>query len=326
MTQGPGRIPNRVNRIIRIGTRKSKLALWQSNWVKGRLESLYLGLKVELVKITTTGDKILDSPLSKIGGKGLFVKEIENALLRGDVDIAVHSMEDLPAHLPDGLMLCSFPKREDPRDALISRHKGGLSHLRPNAKVGTSSLRRAAQLLHLRPDLRIEALRGNVDTRIRKLDQGEFDAIVLAGAGLKRLGFAERITEYMGLDRIIPAIGQGVLGLEVRAEDREIASLLAPLNEPSTEVAVRAERAFLRELEGGCQVPLAAHAKVSNGRVALEGMVAELDGSRMIRDKKVGEYQDAERIGVELARDLLERGAKEILERIYKETRLPRNS
>ncbi len=310
-------MPNKVNRIIKIGTRKSKLALWQSNWVKAQIESLYPGMRVELVRITTTGDKILDSPLSKIGGKGLFVKEIENALLRGDVDIAVHSMKDLPAQLPEGLKLCSFPKREDPRDAFISRHGLGFSQLRPRAKVGTSSLRRAAQLLNLRPDLKIESLRGNVDTRLRKLHQGEFDAIVLAGAGLKRLGFTEKITEYLSPDTMIPAIGQGVLGLEIRAEDWEVASLLAPLNDPLTEVAVRAERGFLRELEGGCQVPLAAHAKVSDGQVILEGMVAELDGSRMIKDKKAGQHQEAEKIGVELARHLLEMGAGEILEKIY---------
>ncbi len=306
-----------MKKTVRIGTRKSKLALWQSNWVKARIESLNQGVVVELVKITTTGDKILDSPLSKIGGKGLFVKEIEAALLDGRVDIAVHSMKDVPAELPQGLTLCSFPRREDPRDVLISADGKPLSQLKKGARVGTSSLRRAAQLLHLRPDLQVENLRGNVDTRLKKLAQGDFDAIVLAAAGLGRLGLSERATEYFSPETIIPAIGQGVLGLEIRADDVETARLLAPLNHHHTETAVKAERAFLKELEGGCQVPLAGHAKVDGQSVELLGMVGELDGSKLVRDSLVGRIQEAEKLGIELARRLLKMGAREILQKIY---------
>ncbi len=303
--------------ILRIGTRKSKLALWQSEWIKNQIESHHPEVTVELLKITTTGDKILDSPLSKIGGKGLFVKEIEDALLQQRIDMAVHSMKDVPAELPHGLMLCCFPAREDPRDALISRHGGGLDQLPAGAKVGTSSLRRVAQILHIRPDLKPITLRGNVDTRLRKLDSGEFDAIVLASAGLHRLGLSHRITQYFSTTTMIPAIGQGVLGLEIRAHDRNTYDILASLNHHPTEVTVRAERAFLKELEGGCQVPIAAHAYYEKGKIRLEGLVAELDGSLVIRDECSGSESDPEDIGVRLAKMVLNRGAHKVLEKVY---------
>lgn len=303
--------------ILKIGTRKSKLALWQSEWVKNQIEAHHPRVAVELVKITTKGDKILDSPLSKIGGKGLFVKEIEDALLKGVIDIAVHSMKDVPADLPEGLSLCCFPKREDPRDALISSDGRKLEELPPGAKVGTSSLRRIAQVLHLRPDLQPLTLRGNVDTRLRKLDAGEFQAIILASAGLKRLGLSSRVDELFPIETMIPAIGQGVLGLEVRAGDRETSEILSIMNHYPTEVTVRAERAFLKELEGGCQVPIAAHAYYDHGKIRLEGMVADLEGRMMIKDKCFGDDSDPEGIGIGLAKTLLDRGADKILANIY---------
>ncbi|MGD8983716.1 MAG: hydroxymethylbilane synthase [Desulfobacteraceae bacterium] len=305
--------------VIRIGTRGSKLALTQSELIKKEIERVHSNVQVELVRLKTTGDKILDSPLAKIGGKGLFVKEIEEALLNERVDLAVHSMKDVPAELPEGLILATFPAREDPRDAFVSVKYGNLEQLPQGARVGTGSLRRAAQLLHIRPDLKLVPLRGNVDTRLRKLEGGEFQAIILAAAGMRRLGFEERISQLLSTEQILPAIGQGALGLEVRHDDEQTIGLIDFLNDEETQVTVKAERAFLKELEGGCQVPMAAFSRLDSERLDLEGMVAELDGSNVIRDRITGERDEAEDMGVRLARRLLASGADEILERIYGE-------
>jgi hydroxymethylbilane synthase len=305
--------------ILRIGTRGSKLALAQSRWVRDNIEAKHPNLQVELIRIKTTGDKILDSPLAKIGGKGLFVKEIEEALLNGRVDLAVHSMKDVPAELPEGLILATFPEGEDPRDAFVSVKYGNLEQLPQGARVGTGSLRRAAQLLHIRPDLELVPLRGNVDTRLRKLEAGEFQAIILAAAGMKRLGFEDRITQLLSTEQILPAIGQGALGLEVRHDDEQTIGLISFMNDEKTEVRVQAERAFLKELEGGCQVPMAAFCRINNGQLHLQGMVAELDGSRILRDEIIGERDEADEMGIRLARRLLASGADEILDGIYGE-------
>lgn len=303
--------------ILKIGTRGSKLAMTQSLWVKKKIEAKHPQVRVELVKITTTGDKILDSPLSQVGGKGLFVKEIEEALLEKRVDLAVHSMKDVPADLPDALMLSTFPEREDPRDALISLDNRTLDQLPPGAKVGTSSLRRGAQLLHIRQDLKLVSLRGNVDTRLRKLTSGELSAIILATAGLKRLGLEDRITQVISCEKVLPAVGQGALGLEVRRGDTQTMGLIDFMNHEPTEITVRTERAFLKKLEGGCQVPIAGFATLDRETVHFTGMVAELDGSRLIRDEISGNKNQAEELGVTLAGKLLKDGAAEILERVY---------
>jgi len=305
--------------ILRIGTRGSRLALAQSEWVRERVEERYSDIRVDLVKIKTKGDKILDSPLSEIGGKGLFVKEIEDALLRKEVDVAVHSVKDIPTELPDGLKLSVFPKREDPHDAFISKDFKTLADLPEGSSVGTSSLRRSAQLLHMRPDLHIVPLRGNVDTRLRKLESGDFQAIILAAAGIKRLGLSARINHIIPSDDLLPAIGQGALGLELRENDK-IGNLLQFMNHKPTEVAVRAERAFLKDLEGGCQVPVAAYGRLSGDSLILKGMVADLDGSRIIKDEVRGQKDNPEDMGISLARRLLSSGADEILARIYGKT------
>jgi hydroxymethylbilane synthase len=305
--------------ILRIGTRGSKLALAQSEWVKKKVQTRHPEVQVELVKIKTKGDKILDSPLSKVGGKGLFVKEIEDALLKGDVDLAVHSMKDVPAELQKGLKISVYPKREDPRDAFVSRHFRAVKDMPQGASVGTSSLRRSAQLLHMRPDLHIVPLRGNVDTRLRKLDSGDLQAIVLAIAGLNRLGLSDRITAPLSPEAVLPAIGQGVLGLELREHDQMTRQLISFLNDIETELAAGAERAFLKELEGGCQVPLAGYARVEKDRIVLDGMVAELDGSVILRQQLTGGKDQPEELGIALARQLIAAGAGRILEKIYKE-------
>ena len=305
--------------VLRIGTRGSKLALTQSEWVKKKIEGKHPHAQVQLVRIKTTGDKILDSPLAKIGGKGLFVKEIEEALLNKRVDLAVHSMKDVPAALPEGLILATFPEREDPHDAFVSIECPNLDQLPQGARVGTGSLRRAAQLFHIRPDLELLPLRGNVDTRLRKLEAGEFQAIILAAAGMRRLGFEGRISQLLSTEQILPAIGQGALGLEVRHGDDETIGLINFLNDEETQVTVKAERAFLKELEGGCQVPMAAFSRLNGGRLDLEGLVAELDGSKIIRDRITGARNEAEDMGIRLARRILASGADEILERIYGE-------
>ena len=302
---------------IRIGTRGSKLALRQSEWIKEQLEMRHSGIRVALVKIKTTGDKILDVPLSKIGGKGLFVKEIEEALLQNRVDVAVHSMKDVPAELPDDLMLSTFPPREDPSDALISQGQKTLDQLPQGARVGTSSLRRGAQLLHLRPDLTLVSLRGNVDTRLNKLKAGDLQAIILAAAGLNRLGLSNLITQTIPFHQLLPAVGQGALGLEVRRGDQETMGLLDFLNHEDTQTAVAAERAFLKTLEGGCQVPIAGFARIKGDTLSFEGLVAEVDGSRIFKETATGKRNQAEEMGIRVARKLLATGAGDVLKRLY---------
>ncbi len=293
------------------------LALWQANWVKSEIEKRNPGVEVALEKIKTTGDKILDVPLAKVGGKGLFVKEIEEALLSGRVHLAVHSMKDVPTVFPDGLHLRAITEREDPRDAVFSRNGVKLLDLPKGAKIGTSSLRRQAQLLHARPDFEMLHLRGNLDTRMRKLSEGHFDAIILAGAGVRRLGWADRITEYLQPEVSLPAIGQGALGIETPADDPEINSLVAFFDHPDTSVAVRAERALLKRLEGGCQVPIAAYGEVSGATIKLSGLVASTDGKTLIKDVVTGNTRDAETLGISLAEKLLKQGAWDILKDLY---------
>jgi hydroxymethylbilane synthase len=364
----------KINKIS-IGTRASKLALWQAEWIKSELKELYPDLEIELIKIKTTGDKILDVPLAKVGGKGLFVKEIEEALLRHEADIAVHSMKDVPTEFPDSLHLAVICEREDPRDALIlpphpplakGGQRGGrrlkentklppcsLIFKLPNgAKIGTSSLRRSCQLLNNRPDLKIEQLRGNLDTRLRKLDEGQFYAIILAAAGIKRLGLEERISEILSPEISLPAIGQGAIGIECRIDDEFINKLIAPLNHPETSICVKAERAFLERLEGGCQVPIAAYARIVNkksevrsqksnpsfhplskggpegindsslttpdSKLIMDGLVGSLTGDRIIKGYIEGRPGHAEALGIALAEDVLSRGAKDILDEIYR--------
>lgn len=305
-----------MKRVILIGTRASALATWQANWVKSELEKRYPDMMVGLVKIKTTGDKILDVPLAKVGGKGLFTKEIEEALLKKQVDIAVHSMKDVPTDFPDGLHLACITEREDVRDALISNGVS-LKNLKEGALIGTSSLRRQTQLCNFRPDLRMEMLRGNVETRIRKQLEGKYDAIILAAAGVKRLGLADNVTEYISEEISIPAIGQGALGIECSKDDKEINDIISFFNHHETSVAVRAERALLRRLEGGCQVPIAGHATVKDGRITLKGLVGSVDGKRIVKDTIEGDAKEFERLGTELADTLLSKGGKDILEEVY---------
>lgn len=303
--------------IVRIATRKSPLALWQAEYVRDRLIAAHPGLKVELVKMSTQGDKILDSPLAKIGGKGLFVKELEDGLLSGRADIAVHSMKDVPVELPAGLHLPVICEREDPRDAFVSNRYPGLDALPHGARVGTSSLRRQCQIMARRPDLVISSLRGNVNTRLAKLDAGDFDAVILAAAGLKRLGFERRITAYLDTDVSLPAIGQGAVGIECRRDDPRINGLLAVLDDPDTHIRVAAERAMNHRLEGGCQVPIAGHATLDGETLHLRGLVGAPDGSKMIRGDIRGPRGEAERLGIALADDLLAQGAAAILKAVY---------
>ncbi len=305
---------------IRIGTRGSALALWQAEWVKSELEKKYPGTTVSLTKIKTTGDKILDVPLAKVGGKGLFVKEIEEAMLAGEIDIAVHSMKDVPTFFPDGLHLSCITKREDPRDALLSRNKVKFRDLPKGANVGTSSLRRQAQLMNVRPDFVIHQLRGNVDTRLRKLKEGQYDAIILAAAGVKRLGLAENVTEYIDPEISLPAIGQGALGIECRVDDRELNDLIAFFNHADTRISVIGERALLRRLEGGCQVPIACYGEMKSGKLHLTGLVGSVDGTRIIKDDIEGAPDKAEKLGVTLAEKLLAQGADVILREVYGNT------
>ncbi len=300
---------------ILIGTRGSQLAVWQAEFVAKNLKKFFSG-QVELVRIKTTGDKILDSPLAKIGGKGLFVKEIEEALLKGKIDLAVHSMKDVPTEFPDGLKVGAMLEREDPGDALISKENRKLKDLSENAIVATSSLRRKAQLLNFRPDLKVVDVRGNLDTRVKKMEAGLFDAIILAMAGLIRMGWKEKITESISLDIMLPAVGQGSIGIETRKDDKEIAELVSNLNHEETYNSLVAERAFLRELEGGCQVPIGALGKAEKGKLELSGMVASLDGKILIRDTVSGKSEEAENLGILLAQKLLARGAREILKGI----------
>jgi len=304
-------------RRIVIGTRGSKLALRQSLMVKEALENLWEGLEVELSIIKTTGDKITDVPLAKVGGKGLFVKEIEDALLAGSVDLAVHSMKDVPAELPSGLIIGAIPKREDPRDVLVSVSYRSLMDLPQGAVVGTSSLRRTVQIRMLRPDLKVETLRGNLDTRLRKVKEGLFDAVILAAAGIHRMGWHEVIAEYLDPQEFLPAVGQGALGIEIREDDREIAELVSKIHDKTTAFSVTAERSFLRELEGGCQVPIGCHCFVENGTVRLVGMIASLDGATVVRDEIKGRLDEGEMLGRKLAQELRRKGGEEILKSIY---------
>ena len=305
-------------REIIIGSRGSKLALWQSEWVKARLEVLDAGVSVRIEVIKTSGDVRLDVPLSIIGGQGAFTKELEVALLDRRVDVAVHSLKDLPTVTPEGLSVTATPEREDPRDALVLRagaatDGASFGSLAPGAVIGTSSLRRIAQLKHLRPDVRIKDLRGNVDTRLRKLDGGEYDALILASAGLRRLGFVERISAAIEPSEMLPAVSQGALGIETRSDDEATNALVSRLDDPRTRSAVLAERALLRSLGGGCQVPIAAHAVVSDGRLSLDGLVATLDGAEVLRDRIEGNSADAGAVGEALAARLLNRGAARLL-------------
>ncbi|HHT9125153.1 MAG TPA: hydroxymethylbilane synthase [Candidatus Brocadiia bacterium] len=307
----------KTGRII-IGSRGSKLALVQSNWVKSELERCSPGIEVTIEKISTTGDKITDVPLSRLGGKGLFTKELEVALLERRIDLAVHSMKDLPTEVPEGLTIGAVSKREDPHDILISKKNVGLRELPEGARVGTSSLRRRAQLLAIRPDLVITDLRGNLDTRLKKLDTTDLDAIVVARAGVLRLGFKERATQIIPFEELLPAVGQGALCVEIRANDGEVKELVTKaINDPATSCAVEAERALLAELEGGCQIPIGAVAQVtSDDKLELEAIVCSLDGKVSIRDKLTGTTVQAKEIGYKLARKLLSMGADKLLAQI----------
>ncbi len=299
-----------------IGTRGSPLALWQAEWVKAALQRQFPATPVELKIIKTQGDKILDVPLAKVGGKGLFVKEIEEALQAGRVDLAVHSMKDMPAEVPEGLAIGAVPEREDPSDVLISRDGRRLAELVPGSLIGTSSLRRAAQLLHHRPDLKIAPLRGNIDTRLRKLHSAGLDAVVLAAAGVRRLGLAQRISEHLDAELMLPAVGQGALCIEIRRRDPRIAPIVAALDHPATHTAVTGERAFLQRIEGGCQVPIAGYGTVAAGRFQMTGLVAEVDGSALIRHRLAGPANAAAVLGIELAEVLLGRGADRLLAKL----------
>ena len=300
-----------------VGTRGSPLALWQAKWVQQQLREIAPQLSVEVQRIKTSGDKILDVPLAKIGGKALFVKEIEEALLRGEIDLAVHSMKDVPTALPDGLGILCIPPRENPQDVLVSRQGQTLEQLPTGARIGTSSLRRQAQLLRRRPDFHISMLRGNLDTRLRKVREGEFDAIVLAAAGLRRMGWVDQVTEYLAPEVSLPAIGQGALAIEGRTSDSFVRDLLQPLDDPPTRTAVTAERALLDRLEGGCQVPIGAHATITGDRLALDALIASVDGRRVVRDRIEGPVSDARDLGLHLAERLLSQGGDEILKEIY---------
>jgi len=307
------------SREIRIATRKSALALWQAEYVKARLQDAHPGLQVTLVPMVSRGDKLLDSPLSKIGGKGLFVKELETALLENEADIAVHSMKDVPMDFPQGLGLFCICEREDPRDAFVSNIFASLDELPAGSIVGTSSLRRQTQLLARRPDLKINFLRGNVNTRLAKLDAGEYDAIILAAAGLIRLGFKDRITSAISIQHSLPAGGQGAVGIECRSVDTDLHALLAPLHHSDTAMRVTAERALNKHLNGGCQVPIACYAVLENDELWLRGLVGDPAGSLLLRAEARAPQADAQALGVQVAEALLEQGAAKILKAVYGE-------
>ena len=310
-------------RPIRIATRKSALALWQAEFVKAALEQAHPGIQVSLVPMVSRGDKLLDAPLAKIGGKGLFVKELETALLENAADIAVHSMKDVPMDFPEGLGLFCICEREDPRDAFVSNSFASLEQLPPGSVVGTSSLRRQAQLLARRPDLNIQFLRGTVNTRLAKLDAGEYDAIILAAAGLIRLGFAARIRSSLSTEDSLPAGGQGAVGIECRSADADIHALLAPLHHRATALRVTAERALNKHLNGGCQVPIACYAVLEGEQLWLRGLVGQPDGGRLLRAEQRAPATVAERLGVEVAEALLQQGAADILRAVYGEAGHP---
>ncbi|KZZ67597.1 hydroxymethylbilane synthase [Oleiphilus sp. HI0130] len=304
---------------IRIASRESALALWQSEHIKAQLESLHPGLEVEIVGMTTKGDQILDVPLAKIGGKGLFVKELEQSMLAGNTDIAVHSMKDVPMHFPEGLELAAICKRESPFDAFVSNQYDSIDALPEGSAVGTSSLRRQSQIAALRPDLQIKGLRGNVNTRLGKLDAGEYDAIILADSGLRRLGFHDRIKQVLPAEQSLPAVGQGALGIECRSNDTEIKKLLAPLIDEETNHCVLAERAMNTRLEGGCQVPIAGFAELNGDILTLRGLVAAIDGSKILTAKSSISIKQSQPkvLGIDIAEQLLEQGAEALLEAAY---------
>ncbi|MCW8964907.1 MAG: hydroxymethylbilane synthase [Gammaproteobacteria bacterium] len=304
-------------KILKIATRKSPLALWQAYYVRDRLLAEHEGLEIELVTMLTQGDKILDTPLAKIGGKGLFIKELEQGMMNGDADIAVHSMKDVPMDLPEGFALPVICEREVPLDAFVSHQYETIDELPEGARVGTSSLRRCSQILVMRPDLQIMDLRGNVQTRLSKLDNGDFDAIILAAAGLVRLELEDRIRSRIPAETILPAVGQGAVGIETREDDEETIALLACLNHEQTNIRVSAERAFNHRLEGGCQVPIAGFALLEDNQLWLRGLVASPDGRQVIGGDITGAAEDAESLGIELAEDLLGRGADKILAALY---------
>ena len=304
---------------LHIATRKSPLALWQANYVRDALLARNPGLDIELLTMTTQGDKILDTPLAKVGGKGLFVKELELGMLEGRADLAVHSMKDVPVEFPDGLGLAAILPREDPRDALISNKFSSIDELPRGARVGTSSLRRQCQLNARRPDLEILDLRGNVNTRLKKLDDGEYTAILLAAAGVKRMGWEERITELLEPEQFIPAIGQGAIGIEIRLDDERVRGLVGELNDQQTAIRVTAERALNEALQGGCQVPIAGYSEISHGVILLRALVGRPDGSELVQGVISGKPEDAAELGQVLADDLLSRGAREILADVYGE-------
>jgi hydroxymethylbilane synthase len=304
-------------KVVKIGTRGSVLALWQAEWVRSQILSLHPDCQVDIVKIKTTGDKILDVPLAQVGGKGLFVKEIETALLEKRIDLAVHSMKDMPAEIPQGLCIGVVPERENPLDVLISRNKVAFDDLPKGARIGSSSLRRGAQVRHQRPDMSVHSLRGNLDTRLRKLETENLDAIILAAAGVRRLGLEDRITEYIPESVMLPAIGQGALSIEIREDDDAIRNVITPMDHRETRLAVETERAFLARLEGGCQVPIAGQANVTGDNVDMTGMVAEIDGSVLIRETISGHVDQRIELGEALADRLLAKGGKEILDEVY---------
>jgi len=305
-------------RVIKIATRKSPLALWQAYFVRDQLLALYDDIEVELLKMVSKGDKILDVPLAKVGGKGLFVKELETGLLEGDADIAVHSMKDVPVEFPEGLHLAVICEREDPRDAFVSNKFSQLDDLPDGAIVGTSSLRRQSQLMKYRPDLQIKFLRGNVNTRLQKLDDGEYDAIILAAAGLIRLEMPDRISSFLTTEQSLPAMGQGAVGIECRIDDELTKQLIAPLAHNETTIRLTAERALNKRLEGGCQVPIGGFAELDGDQLSMRSFVGSPDGKNLVEGQVSGPAADAEQLGIQLADDLLSRGAKEILDEVYK--------
>ncbi len=302
--------------ILRIATRKSQLAMWQAEHISAELQRLHPDLHVELVPMSTRGDEILDQPLARIGGKGLFMKELEDGMLRGDADLAVHSMKDIPWRLPDGFDLAAVSDRADPRDAFVSNHYTDLDELPHGARVGTASLRRQCQIKDRRPDLEIEVLRGNVQTRLRKLDDGLYDAIILAASGLDRLELTDRIAGRLTPEQSLPAVGQGALGIECRAGDERVMGLVASLNHEPTRIRITAERAMNARLEGSCQVPIGGYAELDGDEVHLRGLVGAPDGSRVIRGETRGPAVEAEDLGTRLGDDLLNRGAGEILQAV----------
>ena len=301
---------------IRIATRKSPLALWQANFVKQQILTNHPNLTVELIPMVTKGDVLLDSPLSKIGGKGLFVKQLEQAILNNEADIAVHSIKDIPAEFPEGLTLATICKRDDVRDSFISNKYSNIDELPNGAIIGTSSLRRQCQLRAKYPHLQIKDLRGNVGTRLAKLDNQQYDAIILASAGLKRLALQDRIKQYIDTDLILPAVGQGAIGIETRADDKKILEILSVLDDKHSRVCIEAERAMNKALQGGCQVPIACYSQLNNNILSLQGLVGRIDGSKIIKVALEGSITEAEKLGKELAKRLLDQGAKAILKEL----------